>query len=359
MNQKLNTFIADESFQRWLSGTASSSEKKRWNRWLTQSSQNQCLYQKALDLWKASKFHPTPQPDVEKEWHRLQNRIHLEGQRHTIYSFKSNLRYSWYHKRKVSYWFVGATVAASIAIVLLYQFVPYQYSKKTNLPINYQYVTTEYGQRATIKLSDGTCIILNANSTLGYPAVWDEETPRTVELTGEAYFHVTKRPTVPNREFIVKTAEGHVKVLGTKFTVYERGKGTRVVLEEGSVEITALENITKKVKENSRTILKPGQLVNFYKNTIQDLQPREVSVDPYISWWHQQFILNKTPFKDVVERIEETYDVKVIVSDPKLLEKTLSGTVENQNLSILAKALGTALKVDVQFKEKTIIFLKK
>lgn len=355
--KKLNQLIIDESFQRWLSDTASSTEKNRWDKWLKQSSHNQILHQEAVKLWDTGKFQPTQYPNIENEWQRLRTRIKVSENRHKIYSFESDFGYGWRHKRKMSFRFIGTAIAASIFIAFVYQFVSHQYSKRTPPGIDLQYVATEYGQRATVKLSDGTRIILNANSTLGYPAVLNEGADRNVQLKGEAYFHVTKKPQGLQKKFIVNTTEGQIKVLGTKFVIYERGNGARVVVAEGSVEISPLRDQIKKHRVDVKTLLKSGQLLYFHKDS-KNLIPEEVNIHPYITWWQKHLILDKTPFREVVKRIEETYGVEVKVTDDTLLERTLSGSVENQNLVVLTDALAYALKVHVVRDGKTVIFGK-
>ena len=94
---------------------------------------------------------------------------------------------------------------------------------------------TAFGQRKELTLPDGSKIILNANSTLKYPAEWNAGTPRRFELAGEASFEVVDRPEGLQDDFIVYTEDGFVSVLGTQFVVAERGAGTRVVLGEGKV----------------------------------------------------------------------------------------------------------------------------
>ncbi len=67
-------------------------------------------------------------------------------------------------------------------------------------------------------------------------------------------------------------------------------------------------------------------------------------------------ILEQTPFKEIVRRLEETYGVTVKVSDRRLLQRTLSGSIENQNLEIVTDALANALEVPVRRDGEVIIF---
>ena len=81
----------------------------------------------------------------------------------------------------------------------------------------YCVVSTPAATTTLVTLSDGTRVMLNANSTLEYPASFDDAEVREVRLKGEAHFEVTKNP---HRPFVVKAGEMQTQVLGTIFDVY-------------------------------------------------------------------------------------------------------------------------------------------
>ncbi len=350
MNRQLNKLITDESFQRFLLGTATFKEFSKWDKWIDENPGNKQIYKQALELWESAKFCSTPPTDLETEWKRLQER--LTGTRKSRTYFLSDRKRS-----RSSFSTVGIMLVLGIVIVTVFW-------RFGLLPDNFtggresamQSVQTEYGQRATINLPDGTTIILNANSELNYPAAWNEQTSRRIRLHGEAYFHVADKPPGPQDKFLVLTEDGQVKVVGTKFSVYERGHGTRVALEEGKVEVSSSPE-AEATPEVEKAILKPGELIEFVKNS-QQLIPRYVDISPYVTWWHKELLLVNTPFADIVQRLEETYGVDVEVLDSKLLKRTLSGSIENQNLTIVTDALAAALRIPVHRDGKVIVFGK-
>ena len=67
-------------------------------------------------------------------------------------------------------------------------------------------------------------------------------------------------------------------------------------------------------------------------------------------------VLDNTPLKDIIKRLQETYRVDIQVSDEKLLERCLTGSIENSSLQVIIDALAKALQVTVQCQGKTIIF---
>jgi ferric-dicitrate binding protein FerR (iron transport regulator) len=284
--------------------------------------------------------------------------LDLETERpELVQKFSTQKVPSYQHRQTRGAWvrFAVAAFATMIIFAIVMRYGPFRNSKEMPDKGKLQYVSTEYGQRATINLPEGTTIILNANSTLSYPAVWMQETPRRLELKGEAYFDVSARRKGPQEEFTVYTSDGAIKVIGTQFVVYERGNGTRVVVEEGDVEVVSFDTKVKGFDTDSIVLLKPGYMLEFQKGA-QKLLPRTVDVKPYTTWWQNQLILNETPFKEIVQRIEETYGILVNVTDKRLLLRTLSGSIENQNLVVVTDALANALRVPVRREGQVITF---
>ncbi|MFQ5603526.1 MAG: FecR family protein [bacterium] len=261
------------------------------------------------------------------------------------------------HRRKYDSWvrFAAVAFAATILIALITWFDFFQRETKIAERETYQLISTEYGQRATIKLPEGTKIVLNANSTLRYPAVWVPSSTHRFELQGEAYFAVTKSLDEPRGKFFVHTTDGTIAVTGTRFVVYERGNGTRVVVEEGGVEVSSVDTRLVDLDSLTKAQLTSGHLLQFTKGK-QTLNPISVNIKPFVTWWKKAMILEQTPFKEIVQRLEETYGVRVKILDKRLLKRTLSGSIENQNLVVVTDALANALKVPVHREGSLIIF---
>lgn len=354
MSKKLYRLLSDESFQRWLSNNASQNEINEWNDWLKQTPNNKELYDEALELWNAAEFQPKEQPDVETEWLRLKNSIQSNQKPQKVFTLGTDYIYQRHSRANLSLRFIVVSLTSLILVGFVYLFFLHEIIQQDD-DIKYQNITTDYGQRATLKFPDGTNIVLNANSTLSYPAEWNDQTPRKLYLKGEAYFDVTKRSEDIQKRFIVYTADGEVSVLGTKFVVYDRDKGTSVILEEGNVEFSTSNDSINKPEHIQKIFLRPGQLLHFRKKN-DELTLKNINIIPYTTWWKKEIIFDKTSFKDIVTRIKETYGVEVIVNDKSLLERTFSGTIENRNLIVLTEALAYVLKVDVHRKGQTIIF---
>src|SRR5690606_18071558 len=92
---------------------------------------------------------------------------------------------------------------------------------------------TAAGQRATVRLADGSTITLAPGTVVSVAA-------GAVTVSGEAFFVVA--PT-PARPFSVRTSTAHVRVLGTAFAVrhYASETSSRVVVEDGRVAVRTIQ----------------------------------------------------------------------------------------------------------------------
>jgi ferric-dicitrate binding protein FerR (iron transport regulator) len=347
----LIALLADESFQRWLSGKASDEERKRWKEWLGAAPHHPELYAEAQHLWEKSHFQAAAPPNVERELQKLLARLHEPASTGaSIRRLPSAMRVV----ENRSLWMrVGAVAAAAALLIsLLWRFPPWQAGNDAQQLL---VASTGYAERTRLTLPDCTVIILNAHSTLRYPAVWNAETPRGFELRGEAYFEVASRPLGPQHDFVVHTSDGDVKVVGTRFAVHERGAGTRVAVEEGRVQVTAADTSGRNPASPLSILLNPNQVVHFSKGS-RALDAQATKVSAFTSWWRDYFVLEDTPFKEIVNRLEETYGVQVEVKDQGLMLRTLSGSMENRSLDVITRALAKALRTTVQRRGQIVVF---
>jgi len=348
-------WLSDESFQRWITNTATAEENKRWSDWLQSDFRHQEIYREAIKLWQLTQFQPASMPDIDSEWEKLRDRLNLNPQETaSIVNLSANKENSDRNLSLSKLWLrIGAVAAAIILIVLISLYLlEMTYPSRQS----FQTASTDYGQRVRITLPEGTTVILNANSTLSYPTTWTKRTMRRFKLKGEAYFIVSSLPKGEQHNFIVETKDGKVEVVGTRFAVCERGRGTRVAVEEGCVKVSVPGDTTKQFNSpTTKILLTSGHLLKF-KRGDRSLIPKYENVDVYTSWWTDQLVFDKTPFENIITRLEDTYGVQIKITDKHLLKRTLSGSIENTNLQTIITVLAKALQVPVRRKGNLIIF---
>jgi transmembrane sensor len=129
----------------------------------------------------------------------------------------------------------------------------YRSSKNTPGETVYNTIITPRGGQYQLTLADGSKVWLNASSSLRYPAVFSGK-ERKVELTGEGYFEVAKNAAMP---FHVQANSMDIEVLGTHFNInsYTDEPAIRATLLEGSVKVKS-EGSRKSDKEVQTSDLK-------------------------------------------------------------------------------------------------------
>ncbi len=194
-------------------------------------------------------------------------------------------------------------------------------------------VATNPGMTATALLPDGTKVTLNSNSKLTYPARFDGD-ERPVNLSGEAYFEVTKKQRQP---FIVNTPyHAQVKVYGTHFNVEIDEEARQIIstLAEGSI---GLNYRTASHRWDERTIL-PGQQI-VYSIDRQNAVVRNAEVDVATAWKDGKLIFRNTPVKAVLHSLGKRFDVKFVVRNPRVYRNSFTGTLDHQRLDRILEIL--------------------
>lgn len=216
-------------------------------------------------------------------------------------------------------------------------------------PHNVKIYRTAYGEKIRTLLPDGSEVVLNGNSTVKTIGNWEGDDIREVWISGEAFFSV--KHTVNGQAFLVHTADGvTVEVLGTDFNVKSRTSGTQVILQKGKVRLG--------VEGESGTdtlTMKPGDIVEVAKS-LKGQARTVVHPDKYISWQGQKMLFSNAAIRDIIEMLQETYGYDIVIKDPSILDLEVNGTIPNNNINILLKALAEsfALKITKEGNMLTI-----
>jgi len=215
----------------------------------------------------------------------------------------------------------------------------------------YQTFQTDFGEVKTIKLSDGSTVVLNANSTLKMPRFGFGKRSREVFLDGEAQFSV--KHTIDNQSFIVKTSNKfEILVLGTEFNVFTRSRGAKVVLNTGKIQLNYQEGDFKK-----KIIMKPGDLVTLDKaNKIKTITPLEIK--QFSAWKEHRFVFNETSLEEITQLFEDNFGLKIFIEDKELLKWTVSGSFTALNADELLETLTEASNLKYQKEGNLIIIFK-
>jgi transmembrane sensor len=166
--------------------------------------------------------------------------------------------------------------------------------------IAYNTLSTPKGGEYQLVLPDGTKVWLNAASSISFPVAFTGNR-RHVKLTGEAYFEVAKNKQKP---FYVSINKVEVRVLGTHFNIsaYNDDNEITTTLLEGAVQVT---------KNNSQSLLKPGQQA-VIGNASDNIMVSAADVDDAIAWKNGYFTFNDDDITGIMKKVSRWYDVDII-----------------------------------------------
>ncbi|HEY0024593.1 MAG TPA: FecR domain-containing protein [Longimicrobium sp.] len=195
------------------------------------------------------------------------------------------------------------------------------------------------GQLVTVRLADGSEVMLAPESRLRYPAAFGGT--REVHLRGEALFRVARRP---DRPFRVHAGAAVVEVLGTVFDVSARpGARVDVAVAEGRVRLGPAGGARA-----AGVVLARGELGRLDPDSGLSVA-RGADVGAYIGWTHRRMVFSGTQLGDVAAAIERWYDVRVEVH-PALRRRRVTMSIADASLSEVLNAISAALNVQHQVK---------
>ncbi|MDR2919548.1 MAG: FecR family protein [Tannerella sp.] len=240
-------------------------------------------------------------------------------------------------------------VAIFIIIALLssnlYQYVVNH--KTSDILMNI--VEVPKGQRASLTLSDGTKVWLNAQSQFIYPTDFSSK-HREVSLIGEGFFEVTHNDKKP---FIVNTDLVKVKVLGTKFNVKAHPDETLLVtLSEGKVEVSDNEI------QNTVT-LKPDQQVAYSKEK-GFLISEYVDAGSKTLWLERELCFVEQPLWEITKELERQFNVVIMIKDQTLSNEIFTCRFKSDaTLDQIMNNIKDTKMIDYKVNNKQIEIFKK
>ncbi|MEM9000595.1 MAG: FecR domain-containing protein [Bacteroidota bacterium] len=241
-------------------------------------------------------------------------------------------------------------IAAVLALLLFGAFYGYRnfynptIEGSAMLSSNLTAIDAERGEKRTVQLPDGSTVIINAESELQIPKVFEKDS-RVVYLTGHAHFDIQRDE---NRPFIIYTSTSKTQVLGTSFDVvaYKDSKTTKVVVTSGKVRFSELENEDNSV---DLTVDKQGVLS---PNT--PIQVNEVVGTYRTAWKDNILVFDNQAFKDIVTVLERWYAIDITVNDKELLERQFTFTYENPSVEELFERMGFVAQFEYAIEGRNI-----
>lgn len=302
------------------SDQASSDERDRFEAWKSASRGNAQEYSRHAELWRA-----------------------IGGLSSNAEARALLLRTARARRR-----FLGrrAAIAALAAGLLTAGFFPF-FGRDPVQPA--QVYETARGESRSVRLEDGSSIVLNTNSLVRVSFYKRE---RIVSLErGEFFIRVAKDPARPLRVFV---AEHEVRALGTAFDVYldDADKTVEVLLEEGVVGIyhadpgnagTAKEPDSD--ASNLTVLLQPGEQAVLAAGAPVRVNAADSQIEE--AWREGRIVFDNTLLGEAVKNVNRYRTHEIVLADRRLEDLRISGVFHINDLDGFADTLATAFRLRI------------
>ncbi|MGD8782015.1 MAG: FecR domain-containing protein [Ignavibacteria bacterium] len=338
-------------FLSFVNGEFTNDEKKEFERILNESDELKKEFEEFKRMWENFDMVTVPEElNIDRNFAEIEKRIKHKR------SFKSSLKayivskniYQWeiFNRSRERYGWTVRFAALLFFAILSYQVFLVDHSPKieeietANVNKTHNHFTRR-GEKAEINLPDGSKVFLNSSSKLTY---YDDfnATQRFVRLEGEAFFDIA-----PDKEkiFFVSTKSNSVRVVGTKFNVYERYNEFVVAVAEGKV--TAIQ--------------KGGKSIDLEKNQIAEMRDNKeltkltnIDINQFLDWRNNRLSFRNEPLEKVMKEIEITFNVNTFFEEESLRKRSLTGSFDAKSLDEILTAISISLNVDFERKGNSI-----
>lgn len=177
---------------------------------------------------------------------------------------------------------------------------------------------TASGQRATIRLADGTRVELGFASRLSVRPF--ESGRRELHLEGEAVFDVVHDSARP---FLVHAANAVTEDLGTSFAIraYPGDASVRVVVMSGRVALRPRTPASS--GEADETVLGPRQLGRLDSAGRIEVQS-SVDTTEYLGWLTGRVVFDNARLDEVAAELQRRFDVPIRIAEPAITARRVT-----------------------------------
>jgi transmembrane sensor len=329
---------ASEWFIEFRSGADLPVNRERFDQWLRQSPEHIQAYLEVAAAWSDL---PTQDPEGHINIDLLVARAHSSRGDEVLIHFSTPGNKGPGFAPRVTQrtrTLPRALAACALLVTLIAGAIGWLYSGVT--------YATGIGEQRTIQLSDSSFVALNARSTIKVHYTRDV---RTVELIeGQALFHVTRDV---DRPFVVRSDGMAVRAIGTEFDVYRKHSGTVVTVLEGSVSVSGGADSSAPEKRPSATMLSAGEQLTVTP-VVRIKNPGLADVAAATAWTQRRLVFEETPLADVAEEFNRYSRRQLIIDDPELARRPISGIYSSSDTTALIAFLRTQPELQVTETEQ-------
>lgn len=202
---------------------------------------------------------------------------------------------------------------------------------------------TGVGEQRALTLSDGSSLALNTRTAVD---VFFGASQRLLTLrAGEILVQTAPDPRAGGgataRPFLVDTAHGRIRALGTRFLARTDDDATRVTVLEKAVEIRP----GAASGGDAEVVLQAGQQLRFGRGGFEGrVLPADVAAD---AWQHGSLLANDMPLAELLAELGR-YRSGVLGCDPAIVDLRISGAfpVPDTDRALAVLAAGLPVRIE-------------
>jgi transmembrane sensor len=199
---------------------------------------------------------------------------------------------------------------------------------------------TALGQHSTIKLSDGSSVILDSKSRI--EVLFTLHDRHLKLLAGRARFDVARDE---HRPFTVDAGGRRIVAVGTAFDVLVTPGGSQVTMLHGKVHTMRLDHA---LLPAAGPDLAAGQQLVFSANGGDTV--RQVKVGAGDDWTSGRILFKDAPLAEVITEVNLYTDKPIVLADPSLVSEQVGGmfmtTAPDQFVDALAAYFSLRVQAD-------------
>jgi transmembrane sensor len=353
----------DERMVRYIVGECTPLESARTQEWIAADPARWKRFQELERVWRACAREPSKRWNAESAIGQLRGSPDLpaanRGSRRTpvapltLRRPRGSSRRPWNRGAMGIAAVLALAAAGAVGSRVITGRWPVHAGARSDDVVPLQTVATSRGQRATITLSDGTHIVLGAESAVRYAHDLGARARRDVYLDGQAYFevaHDTARP------FSVHTSRGVAEDLGTEFvvTAYSTSPEMQVVVTAGQVRLrrpvsSAADSSLDSGRSTQPLTLGPGELGMIDSSGVLS-RSRVTDASAYLDWTKGELVFRGVPLAEALPAISRWYDMGIVLGDTSLARRRLVASFGPHSGHDVVRLI--ALAVDARYENR-------
>lgn len=221
---------------------------------------------------------------------------------------------------------IAVIVICCIGILSLFYYWRITTVKRAPVAVNESLPATQYRVRVVathairkVVLPDSSVVVLNRSGSLHYNMPFDKSVREVFLDSGEAFFDVKKNTGHP---FVVYANKTATTVLGTSFNIriIDSVSTVKIVVKTGKVKVAT--NLDVPLDSSRLLLPEQGIEINTSNNNVRTFsQPANITT----SWWDGALVFHQNSMKEVVEALENRYQVHIRLATPALQQYRVSG----------------------------------